>query len=366
MLKNRQEVSPCLAVKDFHQVLDSLTTSVVVIDDQFQIIFLNNAAQMLFKISFDPKNKILISDCFKESAKALETLKKAVHHGYFYTKRKACWELSGQRMITVDYTVTPLPDGRQAIIEIQSLDRLLKISREEALLNSQETTRSLVRGLAHEVKNPLGGIRGAAQLLQHELSSQSIDGLNEYTQVIIDEADRLRNLVDRLLGPSQRVNLKQVNPHELLERVALLINAQTQYRIKIIRDYDPSIPDIEGDKELLIQAILNIFRNAVEALEEQQIENASITIATRVHRQLTIGRVRHPLVCGISICDNGPGIDENLIESIFVPMISGRAEGTGLGLAISQQIINQHNGVIECMSKPGETCFSIYLPLESS
>jgi two-component system nitrogen regulation sensor histidine kinase GlnL len=248
------------------------------------------------------------------------------------------------------------------IIEIQPIDRLLRISREEMLTTSHETTRNLVRGMAHEIKNPLGGIRGAAQLLARELPNT---GLTEYTNIIIDEADRLRNLVDRMLGPNQLPKWQSLNIHEAIERVGNIIKAESSDAIKIVRDYDPSIPAMQGDKEMLIQALLNIVRNAMQALVEANVLNGVIQLRTRVHRQYTIGRKHHSLVCRIDIIDNGPGIASDMIENIFYPMISGRAEGTGLGLTISQHLIHQHHGLIECQSEPGKTRFSLYLPMEA-
>jgi two-component system nitrogen regulation sensor histidine kinase GlnL len=259
--------------------------------------------------------------------------------------------------------VTPLGDTHTLLIEVQPLDRLLRISRDESLIAAQETTRNLVRGMAHEIKNPLGGIRGAAQLLARELPNEE---LGEYTNVIIEEADRLRNLVDRMLGPNQPIKYEALNVHEVFERIASLITAEGLDGLKINRDYDPSIPDIYGDKEQLIQAVLNVVRNAKQALQEHppaEDTQATITLRSRIQRHFTVGTLYHPLVCRLEIEDNGPGISDKFIEEIFYPMISGRAEGTGLGLAISQQLINQHQGLIECESVPGSTCFSIYIPM---
>ena len=211
------------------------------------------------------------------------------------------------------------------------------------------------------MKNPLGGIRGAAQLLARELSSP--DQL-EYTQIIIREVDRLRALVDQLLGPNKQLEPESLNIHEVLEHVRQLIEAEIDQTISVIRDYDPSLPDLSGDRSQLIQAILNITRNALQACEGQA--SCKITLRTRVLRQFTIGSNRHKLVCKIDIQDNGPGIPEDMIGLIFLPMVTGRAEGTGLGLSISQSIINRHGGLLECQSEPGNTVFTIYLPLESS
>ena len=219
-----------------------------------------------------------------------------------------------------------------------------------------------MRGLAHEIKNPLGGIRGAAQLLARELPDE---GLRDYTNVIIEEADRLRNLVDRMLGSNKLPSLAMTNIHEVLERVASLIEAEAQGSITLVRDYDPSIPDLLIDREQLIQAVLNIVRNALQALSAQSdLRLGRISLRTRTLRQFTIGHTRHRLVVKMEIIDNGPGIPPALQETIFYPMVSGRPDGTGLGLAITQNIISQHQGLIECESHPGHTVFSIFLPLD--
>lgn len=347
---------------DYKQLLDSLSTAIVLLDRSFRVIHINTASESLFGISLEQTKGTPLSDYFYESAAALQKMQTALREDEQYSKRKTRWRLHTGKRITVDYTVTPLVDKNQVVFEIQELDRLLRISREEALLASQATTKNLIRGLAHEVKNPLGGIRGAAQLLDRELHT---DDLKEYTHIIMAEADRLRNLVDRMLGPRQPVQLKPINVHEVLERIIGIINAETKGNIQLKRRYDPSIPEVPGDIELLIQAVLNIVRNAAQALQRQP-ENLEpeITLSTSIKRQFTIGRKHYALVCNIDIEDNGPGIPQKIIEDIFYPMISGRAEGTGLGLAISQQLITQHNGLIECSSEPNKTIFSIYIPLE--
>jgi two-component system nitrogen regulation sensor histidine kinase GlnL len=348
-------------IYDYRQLLDSLTNAVMLLDKSLAIIYANTAAESLISISSQQMVNRHLSDCFYESGTALKQIEDALQENTQYTKRKASWCLHTNERITVDYTVTPFGNNQQILIEIQPLDRLLRISREEALLASQETTKNLVRGVAHEVKNPLGGIRGAAQLLEQELPS---DELKEYTNIIIAETDRLRNLVDRMLGPLQSIADKPVNIHQVLEHVLAIIKAEVGERISLTRHYDPSIPELLGDNDMLIQAVLNILRNSVQALIEHTSNSSpTITIHTRVHRQFTIGRKHYPLVANIDIEDNGPGIPQDIIDDIFYPMISGRAEGTGLGLSISQQLITQHKGLIECRCDAGKTIFSIYIPL---
>ena len=242
------------------------------------------------------------------------------------------------------------------------MDNQRRLSQEQLQHAQQIAARDLVRGLAHEIKNPLGGLRGAAQLLSKALPDPA---LKEYTQVIIEQADRLRNLVDRMLGSNKLPSLAMTNIHEVLERVASLIEAEAQGSITLVRDYDPSIPDLLIDREQLIQAVLNIVRNALQALSAQSdLRLGRISLRTRTLRQFTIGHTRHRLVVKMEIIDNGPGIPPELQETIFYPMVSGRPDGTGLGLAITQNIISQHQGLIECESHPGHTVFSIFLPLD--
>lgn len=345
-------------------LLDNLTSAVLVLDENLSLCYLNSAAEDLVAASSARAIGLPLEEVVRESRSAEQSLRSALATGEKYTVRRALWFLHNLEECTVDYSVTPLTDLGLLLLEVQSMDRLLRIAREDALLSAQETTRNLVRGMAHEVKNPLGGIRGAAQLLQRELKDLDDDGLGEYTQIIIEEADRLRNLVDRMLGPRKPVKLQSVNVHSITERVAQLIEAECDGALEIKRDYDPSIPDIPADSEQLIQAVLNIARNAMQAIAENiGLADGNLIIRTRVQRQFTIGRRHCALVCRIDVVDNGPGIPEDIRERIFYPMISGRAEGSGLGLSISQHIINQHRGLIKCESQPGLTEFQIYLPL---
>ncbi|WP_250461819.1 nitrogen regulation protein NR(II) [Microbulbifer litoralis] len=347
--------------RQLRQLLDSLNSAVVVLDDKLLLCYLNSAAEDLLAASSARVSGQPLSEVVRESDQAHGAMRDAVAAGQKYTVRRATWRLHNLETRTVDYSVSPVTELGLMLLEVQPMDRLLRIAREDALINAQETTRNLVRGMAHEVKNPLGGIRGAAQLLQRELPDEE---LAEYTQIIIDEADRLRNLVDRLLGPRKPARMQPTNVHEVLERVAQLIDAECEGALRIRRDYDPSIPDIPGDSEQLIQALLNIARNAMQAIDESiGLSTGEIVLRTRVQRQFTIGRRQLPLVCRIEIEDNGPGIPEEIRERIFYPMISGRAEGSGLGLSISQNIINQHRGLIKCDSRSGQSVFQIYLPL---
>ena len=345
------------------QLLDHLNTAVVLLTRELNVRYMNVAAEDLLQVSGHRMMGMCMSDLYLQADANLEAMKQTIAIGQSYTERKTEMVLLNGHSVTVDYTITPIDDEGGILLELQSLDRLLRISREEALVSSHKLSRALVRGLAHEVKNPLGGIRGAAQLLSKELPSQE---LTDYTEVIIEEADRLRNLVDRLLGPHQLPKMRSINIHEVVERVYALISAECGDDIVLVKDYDPSLPELQADKEQLIQALLNIARNSMQALQRvgEAQEKPCIQFRTRALRQFTIDGVHHRLVCRLDVMDNGPGIAEELLETIFYPMVSGHAEGTGLGLSIAQSAINQHGGLIACESKPGNTCFSLFLPLD--
>ncbi|RAU18203.1 nitrogen regulation protein NR(II) [Nitrincola tibetensis] len=344
------------------QTLENLTTSVVMLDKELRVKYMNPAAEMLLQISYRRLKGKPLTECVVFAEDDVRLLKDALKTSHPFSKREARIVTILSNELLIDYSVNPLSNSG-LLLEIQARDRLMRIEREEELLNRHATARSLVRGLAHEIKNPLGGIRGAAQLLERELDNPE---LHDYTRVIIEEADRLRNLVDRLLGPHNLPRIEEINVHALLERVCSLVDVESNHLIRFVRDYDPSIPEFLGDKEQLIQAILNILRNAMQALQEASTPEPSILLRTRAHRQVTLGSERHRLVCSIEIIDNGPGIPEDLVSSIFYPMVTGRAEGSGLGLSIAQAIINRHKGLIECSSEPGQTRFQLLIPLEQN
>ncbi|MBK7170719.1 MAG: nitrogen regulation protein NR(II) [Gammaproteobacteria bacterium] len=346
------------------RLLDNLTTAILLVAADMRVSYLNTAAESLLELSSARVLGENVQNVFHEDENTVAGLRRALETGTGFTKRQTVFHLGTGHDITVDYAVTPAwLENESLIIEIQPLDRMMRFSRDEAILSSQHMTQSMVRGLAHEIKNPLGGLRGAAQLLARELDSEQ---LLDYTNVIIEEADRLGNLVDRMLSAPRRLQREAVNIHEVLERVRHLVEAESHGALKIRRDYDPSIPELSGDREQLIQAVLNVVRNAQQVLAEQPTGAPPpiIELRTRTVRQFTIGNQRHRLACQIDVSDNGPGVPPELIDTLFFPMISGRAEGTGLGLAIAQSIISQHHGLIECSSRPGHTTFSILLPLE--
>lgn len=350
-----------------HQrILDNLATAVLVLDHDKRTRYLNPAAEMLLQTSGDRIRGLPVTSIFVEPDAALQTLTETAATGHTFTKREAELLLPSGQLICVDYSISPFPgDDPLLLMEIQQRDRLQRITREEELLTQQETTRTLVRGMAHEIKNPLGGIRGAAQLLERELENAE---LRDFTRVIMEEADRLRTLVDRMLGPNRAIETAPTNIHDVVEHVRTLLEAEGGSQVSLVRDYDPSIPEFMGDREQLIQAILNITRNALEVLSKHPPSDAepTITMRTRALRQFTIGHKRHRLACRVDIIDNGPGIPRELQPNIFYPMISGRPDGTGLGLAITQSIVGQHQGLVECESQPGCTRFIIFLPLEAS
>lgn len=350
-----------VSADEYKTILDTLATAVVVLDENLRVAHLNAAAESLIHISEPHAKGLSLHEIILRADRILPLLQEALENNQPFTERDATLRLPDNLTEDVDVTVSILDQrdiGRRSlVVEMQPLNRLKRINKDGASVARQETARQLIRGLAHEVKNPLGGIRGAAQLLEKELPNEM---LREYTGVIINEADRLKELVDRMLGPQRALNITDVNILHVFEHVIQLIEAEQPGRLKWVRDYDPSIPQFEGDEAQIIQAILNILRNAVEALKET--DEPQITLRCRVERQFTIGAKRHRMALHLDIIDNGPGIDPDLEERIFFPMISGRPDGSGLGLAITQNIVSQHHGSLQVNTKPGQTCFSIYLP----
>jgi two-component system nitrogen regulation sensor histidine kinase GlnL len=343
-------------------ILDNISTGILALNRDLQVTALNAAGQALLETSEARCIGQHASKLLSRSKDWLWILEQVLDSNRPHTRRSISLALHSGQEIHVDILVTPVADNddvQSLLVELMAVDRLLQISRDEGLFQAQETTRAVIRGLAHEIKNPLGGVRGAAQLLARELPNE---GLLEYTDIIIREADRLRDLVDRLLGPNQQLNLQPMNIHEVLEHVRNLIVAESDNRVTITRDYDPSLPEFPCDKAQMIQVVLNIMRNALQAATSS--EHCEITIRSRSQRQFTVGTQRHRLVCRVDIIDNGPGIPEGIQQTVFTPMVTGRADGTGLGLSIAQSIVIQHGGILECDSRPGETRFTFYLPME--
>ncbi len=358
--------------KTIAAILDHQETAVVFVSQEQRVEYLNAAAQTLLLASAqqaigEPLQQICADLVLDEDA-----WHQVVDDETPITKRASTLLRRDGSQIHADYSLIPVPSLQGVLLELNEINRLVRIGRDDQFVTAQETSKQLVRGLAHEVKNPLGGIRGAAQLLQIKLKKlattevqPSIQEFHEYTGVIIAEADRLTALVDRMLGPNQPLAFAPVNIHEILARVERLILAEaratapTELRTRC--DFDPSLPNVPADAEQLLQAILNIVRNAMQALEHTT--DPTISMRTRIERQFTIGATRHRMVLCLDIRDNGPGIPDSILDRIFFPMITTRVEGTGLGLAITQNIIGQHNGLLEVESRPGDTRFSIYLPV---
>ncbi|GAA3986755.1 two-component system sensor histidine kinase NtrB [Comamonas faecalis] len=353
-------------------LLEHQSTPVLLLDAQLHVQWANHAAEQLLATSLPQLRQQPLAAFFARADWDGEHLRQALATQQPYTQRQVQLRSPGSTLsATVDYTVTPVPPLPAApgapsllLIELQPLDRRIHIHREDNLFTTNQATRALVRGLAHEIKNPLGGIRGAAQLLERALASAE---LREYTRVIISEADRLRDLADRMLDVRKPPRLRSVNIHQVLERVRMILQAEVGSAIAWVCDYDPSLPEVWADADQLIQVVLNIARNAAQSLLEMPPapdgQPPRITVRSRVLRQFTIGTQRHPLLCLVEVQDNGPGIDEALRETLFYPMVIGRrSQGTGLGLPIAQSIMQQHGGFIECDSRPGRTVFKILVP----
>ncbi len=344
------------------RIIDNLATAVLTFDHALRLTFINPAGEMLFHVSAKKVLHRPLPELLPHSRVLVRRLQQSLSEGIAFTAHGVRLALPGERSITVDCTVSPLFDGAsngELLVEITQVDRLLRLAKEERMVQRQTANRAVMNGLAHEIKNPLGGLRGAAQLLERELAD---DSLKEYTTIIIREADRLRDLVDRMVGPIQPLKRQSTNLHEILEHVCNLILAENPRGIVIERQYDPSLPNLVGDPAQLIQAVLNIVRNSVEAVRG----HGRIQLRTAIERQFSIGQKCHRLVLRADVQDDGPGISEELVDSVFYPMITDKPEGSGLGLAIAQDIINKHGGLIECSSRPKETVFSIYLPLEKA
>ena len=343
-------------------IINHLNICILELDDQLRLLFLNASAENLLEVSGNQARDQHIGDVFQLAGELESILLDALTTQQTFTGRKIKFELISGHIVTCDYFITPVrtKEGSKIIVELYPLDRYLKIDRDENISNQQQVTRQMIRGLAHEIKNPLGGIRGSAQLLERELPT---DELRAYTEIIVDETDRLTALVDRLLGPNSLPKPSLTNIHEVLERVRTLIELESDPDLEIHTDYDPSIPEVSIDAELMVQVVLNIARNAMLAVKNNDCKQLSFV--TRVDRLFTIGATQHKLVAKIDIIDNGPGVPDELREHLFYPMITGRSDGTGLGLSVAQSIVHQHQGRIEFESRPGNTVFSIYLPLES-
>jgi two-component system nitrogen regulation sensor histidine kinase GlnL len=346
--------------------LDLLASGVLVLDAEGCIAYANPAAENLLENSFKALSGQKLTDLFV-NAEDLSVMFDQVVANQFADKRQDLVLIrAGREPLWVHVIVTALDRPETPVlIELRENVQQLKLDREERLIDQSQANKELIRNLAHEIKNPLGGIRGAAQLLELELPERHLKELREYTQVIVKEADRLQTLVDRLLAPHRRPHIVgDVNIHEVCERVRSLIVSEFPNGLTIKRDYDLSVPEFRGDNEQLIQAVLNIAHNAAQALSTRIKEgDAVLTLQTRVARQVTLAKVRYRLALDLHIIDNGPGIPAEIQDRIFYPLVSGRDGGSGLGLTLAQTFVQQHMGVIECVSRPGCTDFRILIPL---
>jgi two-component system nitrogen regulation sensor histidine kinase GlnL len=342
------------------RALEWLATAVLLEDDARRVVYANPAAENLFELSRRAFAGHRVGELF-DPCPALETaIDRALASGASYTEQELTLVPHGRPALHLACTVSPLDAGpARLLLEFRHIDQQLRIAREERLLEQQQANRELIRSLAHEIKNPLGGIRGAAQLLERELDRPA---LAEYTQVIIAEADRLRALVNRLLAPHRAPAYRRINVHEVLVRVKGIVQAEFP-ALPIACDFDSSLPELDADHEQLMQAALNIVRNAAQALAGAALPTPEIRLVTRVARSVTLAKRRHRLAIAIAVEDNGPGVPEAIRDRIFFPLVSGREGGSGLGLTIAQTLIAQHGGTIECHSAAGHTVFSVLLPL---
>lgn len=345
--------------------LDLLATAVVVVDDHQAVLHMNPAAENLFEASNTNVAGLTLERLFNDNAVLAAAISYAHANNCSYTEHELELGFNGHPRLHLACTVSPMDRGAGVaggtLLEFRQIDQQLRVEREARLLEQSQAHRELIRNLAHEIKNPLGGIRGAAQLLDRELERPT---LHEYTQVIIKESDRLQSLMDRLLTPHRLPLPGPVNIHEVLERVRSVIIAEFP-GITVRRDYDTSMPMLTGDREQLIQTVLNIARNAAQAIKssDKSLENGEIRLKTRIARQVTLARRRYRHAVQVEIIDNGPGIPEDMRERVFQPLISGREGGSGLGLTIAHNFVMQHHGAISFDSAPGRTCFTLLLPV---
>ena len=343
-------------------LFDLLATLVAVVRSDASVVFSNSALEDALGTSRRMIVGSSFFEVFTEPLQLQSALEGASENEFSALRYDAWLKRLGQEPMPVHVIITRTEPIEEIIVEMIPLEQQTRQDREERLAEQAQTNKELIRNLAHEIKNPLGGIRGAAQLLEMEMESPE---LTEYTQVIIHEADRLQSLVDRLLAPHRRPHMVgDVNIHEVCERVRSLILAEFPKGLRVVRDYDTSIPEFRGDHEQLIQTVLNIAHNACQALSERiAAGDALLTFRTRVTRQITFGKQRYRLALELHVIDNGPGVPDSIKDRIFYPLVSGREGGSGLGLTLAQTFVQQHHGLIEVDSVPGRTDFKILIPL---
>jgi two-component system nitrogen regulation sensor histidine kinase GlnL len=352
---------------DSTELLDALATGVVMLDSKLYVIYANVGTQDLLGFGLNQVRGRPVGELFADAEALISMLRRSLQSGETLSMHEMplvpVAAIQGQRPpVLVDATVTPLEGqvtGTHLLLEIADARLRTQLSRESELMSRLDGTRLMARQLAHEIKNPLGGLRGAAQLLDRELHDGT---LREYTAVIISEADRLRSLVDTMLGPTRPPQLQRFNVHEVCEHIYKLLRSEAPAGVTIERDYDPSIPESSFDRGELIQALLNLSRNALQAVGEQ----GRVLLRTRALTNTNISGARHRLVACLQVEDDGPGVPPELLKTLFLPLVTGKADGTGLGLTVAQDMVSRHRGIIEFESRPGRTVFSILLPLEGS
>jgi two-component system, NtrC family, nitrogen regulation sensor histidine kinase GlnL len=345
------------------RIVEHLSTAVLLFDKDLHLVTINNAGEGLLSVSNKRISGMTPNQIWPESSFFYEAIQRSLSSVSTCIERGVELHLSNMKTITVDCMITPVLEGEtpvEILVEMVDANAFLRVMQEASQQTVQEAAKESVQGMAHEIKNPLGGIRGAAQLLESELDNKD---LLEYTNIIINESDRLRNFIDRMLTTTSQSVKTDMNIHEVLEYVVSIVRAENSQKLKITKDYDPSIPSIKADREQIIQAILNLMRNAVQAIDE---DKGTIILKTRTQRQVTIQNKLNRHIIEIDIIDNGPGIPPEIESGAFYPMVTGRAEGTGLGLSIAQQLIQSHGGLINYERKDSNTCFSILLPMEQA
>lgn len=351
---------PTNAIQNWAGIVGQISTTVMAFNSELELLAINDAGERLLSSTWAHLTGASLQELVGGSPDFIRAVRRVQQEAQPFTERNMLVTPINGQPVLVDCTVTPwaLEGGERAIlVEMHNTERHQLIQTEESMHLQTSVTSALIRGLAHEVKNPLGGIRGAAQLLERELEDTQ---LKEYTQVIIEEADRLRKLVDRMLGPREESVRTEVNIHSVLERVRQITVAEASPDVTIERDYDPSCPDVYADQDQLVQACLNIIRNAVQALAEG---GGTVLLRTRIERMFTIGNNTHRLVVRVEIIDDGPGVDKDIKHSIFFPMVSGRPNGSGLGLPLAQTLIRRQGGLLGFSSEPGNTNFTLWLPV---
>lgn len=343
-------------------ILEQLATAVVTLDVQLRVGYMNPSAEELFGLSARQAAGHPLSRLFLDPD-GLEAMARRVltQQGKFAGRDLELVPREtpeGPLVVDCAASLLPAPDVGTAgvLMEFQDTTRLRRISREAELMTQHGISRTIVRQLAHEIKNPLGGLKGAAQLLAVELADSD---LTEYTAVMVREVDRLAELIDRMLGPNRPVQRVPVNVHELLDHVLQLVAADAPPAVELLRDFDLSLPPLALDRDLMIQVFLNLARNALQSLAGR----GQLRVRTRVLSNYTLGNRRHRQVASIEFQDDGPGVDASVADTLFYPLVTSRREGTGLGLPISQELVNRHQGLIEFSSRPGHTVFQVLLPM---